>query len=314
MSNWHNTWKGLGRNDPCWCGRDKKYKHCHLPIEGQDESGNIERAEAKLSVVQFGHAHLYKYTNLSNLDWLKEILVDNRIYCPLPCQLNDPFECRTYSDLSATFEEKRRYYFNKVKIQLNTSDNEACRLTDQWLETGEYEDPAFWEEEERLLLDAAYTSDFRLFCLTPHPANLLMWSRYGDKHKGVALRFRTDGGFDRAWKVHYASQYPNVSFSFGSSRFDQMKALVLTKSADWSYEDEFRLFRVKDRIRKEPFPTHFLFRPDLLDGVILGSELEADKEKEILEMVKLRTASTEILRATRSSREYSLDITRVDQS
>lgn len=24
----------LGRNDPCWCGSGKKYKVCHLPLEG----------------------------------------------------------------------------------------------------------------------------------------------------------------------------------------------------------------------------------------------------------------------------------------
>lgn len=22
--------KKLGRNDPCWCGSQKKYKHCHM--------------------------------------------------------------------------------------------------------------------------------------------------------------------------------------------------------------------------------------------------------------------------------------------
>ncbi|TAG65149.1 MAG: hypothetical protein EAZ24_16940, partial [Burkholderiales bacterium] len=23
----------LGRNDPCWCGSGKKYKHCHGALE-----------------------------------------------------------------------------------------------------------------------------------------------------------------------------------------------------------------------------------------------------------------------------------------
>jgi len=26
-----NVHKKLGRNDPCWCGSKKKYKHCHYP-------------------------------------------------------------------------------------------------------------------------------------------------------------------------------------------------------------------------------------------------------------------------------------------
>ncbi len=26
----------LGRNDPCWCGSGKKYKHCHLKADRRD--------------------------------------------------------------------------------------------------------------------------------------------------------------------------------------------------------------------------------------------------------------------------------------
>ena len=25
--------KKLGRNDPCWCGSQKKYKHCHMEFD-----------------------------------------------------------------------------------------------------------------------------------------------------------------------------------------------------------------------------------------------------------------------------------------
>ena len=27
--------KKLGRNDPCWCGSQKKYKHCHMEMDEQ---------------------------------------------------------------------------------------------------------------------------------------------------------------------------------------------------------------------------------------------------------------------------------------
>ena len=29
--------KQIGRNQPCWCGSQKKYKHCHLKLD-QEES------------------------------------------------------------------------------------------------------------------------------------------------------------------------------------------------------------------------------------------------------------------------------------
>jgi preprotein translocase subunit SecA len=35
------TKREIGRNDPCWCGSGKKYKHCHL---GQDQAGTLQTA------------------------------------------------------------------------------------------------------------------------------------------------------------------------------------------------------------------------------------------------------------------------------
>ncbi|MFO7743615.1 MAG: SEC-C metal-binding domain-containing protein [Anaerolineae bacterium] len=36
----------LGRNDPCWCGSGKKYKHCHMR---KDEQARRARAAATRS-------------------------------------------------------------------------------------------------------------------------------------------------------------------------------------------------------------------------------------------------------------------------
>jgi hypothetical protein len=32
----------LGRNDPCWCGSGKKYKHCHWRSDQQDALGRVQ--------------------------------------------------------------------------------------------------------------------------------------------------------------------------------------------------------------------------------------------------------------------------------
>jgi len=311
VSDWSLTWKAIGRNDPCWCGRKRKYKRCHLPIEEEDRPERTRNAETRLSPLAFGHKHLYHYTTTANLGWIEEILLESKIYLRLPSELNDPFEARISSDISGTLEERRRFYFNKVKFQLGLSDREACSLTDKWLNTGEHEDPAFWRNEEKLLFEQARESDFRVFCLTPYRDNLLMWSHYGAGHKGICLRFRTEGGFDKALKVDYVVDYPRTSFLFGSSRFEQLKSFVLTKSDVWSYESEFRLWRCKDRSGQSPFHTHSRFDPDLLDGVILGTEIQGDCEAAVLDMVDKRDTPTEVLRARRSETEFTLEFENV---
>jgi hypothetical protein len=32
-----------GRNDPCWCGSGKKYKHCHLAADEKKRSAILAR-------------------------------------------------------------------------------------------------------------------------------------------------------------------------------------------------------------------------------------------------------------------------------
>ena len=92
--------------------------------------------------------------------------------------------------MAATDVEKKRYYWRKVKTQLNVSDEEAERLTAAWIEGGEYKDSAYWREEEEALSEQARSGDFRIFCLTPQNESLLMWAHYADSHRGICLQFR----------------------------------------------------------------------------------------------------------------------------
>jgi hypothetical protein len=34
----------LGRNDPCWCGSGKKYKHCHLAKDEEKKRRALDAA------------------------------------------------------------------------------------------------------------------------------------------------------------------------------------------------------------------------------------------------------------------------------
>jgi len=38
----------LGRNDPCWCGSGKKYKHCHLEFD-EKRRAKLRAATCKTS-------------------------------------------------------------------------------------------------------------------------------------------------------------------------------------------------------------------------------------------------------------------------
>jgi len=104
-----------------------------------------------------------------------------------------------------------------------------------------------------------------------------MWSHYGDSHKGIALRFRseeTNPFFGRAQEVSYQTERPVVNV-FTDSSDDLMTKSLLTKADFWSYEEEWRI------IDHDTGPGLKQFEPDDLDGVIFGAKIDEDLKNKI---------------------------------
>jgi hypothetical protein len=79
----------------------------------------------------------------------------------------------------------------------------------------------------------------RIYCLTPDPCSTLMWSHYGDNHRGICLGFNLDNDvFRNAWEVSYAAVYPRW---IPHRMKEAAMTMLLTKSDAWAYEHEFRL-------------------------------------------------------------------------
>ena len=43
------TDKKIGRNDPCWCGSGKKYKHCHMRHDEREQHASLDTTEPEAS-------------------------------------------------------------------------------------------------------------------------------------------------------------------------------------------------------------------------------------------------------------------------
>ncbi len=104
-------------------------------------------------------------------------------------------------------------------------------------------------------LDGNDTGDlFKLFCTTPHKDNILMWSHYGDNHKGYcfeyalfdivkeALNSEFDGiliygkvDYSKDRKKHIVRK-TGISYNYILDYIDA----AFAKSNVWSYEDEIR--------------------------------------------------------------------------
>jgi hypothetical protein len=85
---------------------------------------------------------------------------------------------------------------------------------------------------------------FGLLCFCRRWRNPLLWSHYGDRHKGVALEFELDD--DLVSEVRYSPYRLRLDIEKALARgsFTEQEAyeMAITKSAHWRYEEEVRVF------------------------------------------------------------------------
>lgn len=92
-----------------------------------------------------------------------------------PKYLNDPYECHLTFDRFASFADYRKY---RKQAQPGISDEEL--------------DKTVAIAEEPLIIDSLLQyrkrrDSFGILSLSEDPRNILMWSHYGDEHKGVCV-------------------------------------------------------------------------------------------------------------------------------
>jgi hypothetical protein len=190
---------------------------------------------------------LYKFRSIDRLEWLADILIHERLYCPQYYELNDPFEgaCTVHG----TFEGGRRYYA-----------------------------PTTVED----LRDPEETVDYRLCSLSATISDIKLWSHYAGGHRGVALEIDFTGHEDIPRPINY---------TVGLRRYDETKGehpslseLLLQKTKDWEYENEFRILKTKP----------YLDIKNRIKRVILGVRCKKDDETIIL---RLKPQGTLVVRS-----------------
>lgn len=123
----------------------------------------------------------------------------------------------------------------RIKVSLFEDLNDPFELLGFGL--GDQAQRAVWETFREY-----FTSKVGLVCFSSQWQNPVMWSHYGDKHRGIGLGFDVADGILK--KVRYISR--RKSFQVGSSLNshgispDLLSAAVVYKFKEWRYEREYR--------------------------------------------------------------------------
>jgi hypothetical protein len=151
----------------------------------------------------------------------------------------------------------------------------------------------------------------------------LMWDHYADSHKGVVFRFRSipelDSASGAARPIKYESEMPklydNEFFSdllSGRRIFNPatiMDWLIYTKSTEWNYEKEWRIYAGSGRNSSASFED-IQFHPSELDAIVLGYKMPRGTKIRLAKIANDSYPHAEILEAIPNSRNFELDIVR----
>jgi hypothetical protein len=259
-------------------------------------------------------ARLYHYQRFDP-DRLRRQLANNSIYLSNPKGFNDPWDCRPCFDLTRleepAFYERQVQWLQRIDKERNTHlsapelEERVRRLRD---------DRTFLEHCIRQMagIEVDIQKRYRVYCLTPKPADTLMWSHYAENHTGICLEFRCDNAvLASALKVIYCETYPLLDIADS----DPQTVLIplLAKAKDWSYEDEYRLIAQEEAEALNPdsliTQSNLLKLPDgVLTSIIVGCMAPRSTHEAVVEIVTGAGHLIKVQEAQRVLNHYSLTI------
>jgi hypothetical protein len=255
--------------------------------------------------------HYQAWTEPKYKERFELTLRDQTIFLSSPSQFNDPWDCKPFFDLKCLENPKARdehiTYF--MRLGRDTDPRRAQYLRNN---------PWFLQ---KLVVDCAagmveqIDREYRIYCLTPTDTNLLMWSHYGESHKGICLQFnaRVPSIAEVLYKVKYEKELPRVALT----KDDAVAAetALLTKSSAWSYEEERRIIANNEGYEGRGLAVtkrgYLDISDGALSGVIVGCLCPGDQE--IIDMVKRHQPHISVRKAARLPHRYGLSFTPIYQ-
>ncbi|WP_439185785.1 DUF2971 domain-containing protein [Carboxylicivirga taeanensis] len=203
-----------------------------------------------------------------------------------PRWFTDPFDCRIPPYLeSLDTKEKTQAYVDGIIVRnfehLKNSGKDIKVLMDSY--TARLTNNLEKEQEfaNKILFNG---QDLRLGVLSMSKKwdSILMWSHYGDFHKGICYGFneekmRNSEKFCGGGIVKYRNDFPKLD-PLEKQRMKNSFIQTHTKAKKWKYEKEYRFFKYFNK-NTDPKSTDrkVFYSDDHLEEVVLGVDFPSDQ-------------------------------------
>jgi hypothetical protein len=165
-----------------------------------------------------------------------------------------------------------------------------------------------------------------VFCSTTDYRSLLMWAHYAGKHYGAVIEFtpsqEKDSAFLASKKVKYTNERPvlyataqefvlhGVTMTVDESAKAILDKLIYTKSNDWKYEQEYRLYVPFCIKPSQDFAT-LEYHPEELTSVFLGCRMSQQNTEMVMALAKAVNPIVAIYKACPAPRDFGLNFEKI---
>jgi hypothetical protein len=240
---------------------------------------------------------LYKYEpfNARTLQNIKGQV----LYFGSPLNFNDPYDCALTPNIQPPKDEEverlRAHYLRRNDL------NERQRHEFQTYPTEEL--GAMLLRNAQIAIEQsinAFLASSGVTCFSERNDDLLMWSHYGGRYRGLCLEFNTEiDPFGKVRQVRYMPSLPqlNVASILLRTEFDPVRDLYCTKSDSWCYEREWRAFH-------EVAATQYTYPPEALTGVYFGPDIDDESLEIVCLILAGQNEGVRFYKGSRSRTEF----------
>lgn len=220
---------------------------------------------------------LYKYRSISpdlRGSYAQSILARSNIYLSSPDQFNDPFECQ--AEVVIDKDDPLVAGTSRLEVLERVRSNLRRRM---------------------LVYSMSALND-----------NMLMWSHYANRHRGICLGFDAesrDDVFSFAEPVIYQDVLPKYDLRPEQDVIEGAKRVALVKGTRWSYEQEWRIVVVARALDQE---RKLDFNATSLTEVILGCDISNNDRLAVQVALAMRDSPVILYQAHRNALRYSVEI------
>jgi Protein of unknown function (DUF2971) len=240
---------------------------------------------------------IYKYEAL-NTRTLRNIK-GQVLFFGSPLNFNDPYDCALTPNIQPPKDEEverlRADYLRRNGLnERQKREFEACSTEELRAKLLRGARGGIKELIDSFLTNRGVT------CFSERNDDLLMWSHYGGRYRGVCLEFNTAiDPFRRVRQVRYVSSLPQLDVASILSRgeFDPVQELYCTKSDSWRYEREWRAFH-------DVAGTQYVYPPEALTAVYFGPDIDDESLEIVCLILAGQNEGVRFYKGSRSSTEF----------